>query len=92
MKLSAQQSFRISERRAFFSRVCERLPGWRWLRLGAGLVGKVNCPRCDGPVLVDLGVVSPSPEFRCQNSGCKWLGPLSALVRALHWPSEGRAA
>lgn len=92
MTSSAMQSQRIARRRAFFARQCERLPGWRWLRFGAWLIGRVDCPRCNGPVLVDLGVVSPSPEFFCQKSGCKWLGPLSALVRALHWPSQRRAA
>lgn len=90
--MARDQSHRIVRRRAFFARQCERLPGWRWLRKGLGLVGRVDCPRCSGPLHVDLGVVSPAPEFRCLQPGCKWLGHLSALVRAMHWPAQRRAA
>lgn len=56
MNHTTSQTRRINRRRDFFSGVCQRLPGWRWLRLGAHLVGQVACPRCSGRVLVDLGV------------------------------------
>ena len=86
--MALSQSKRIARRRAFFAAQCERLPGWRWLRKGLGLVGRVQCPRCSGPMYVDLGVVSPAPEFHCLKPGCRWLGFLGQLVRAMHWPER----
>lgn len=90
MKSSRHQSYRIKQRRAYFARMCQSLPGFRWLRKGLGVVGVANCPHCKGPAFIDIGPCLP--EVRCQVAGCHWLGGLNEFVQALVKPPQRRAA
>ena len=79
-KQSAYQSFRLRRRRQHHARLVQALPGFQgWLPLGAGLVGALPCPVCQGLATVDIGPAA-APEIRCTRRDCGWLGCLPELL------------